>query len=77
MDLKSILIKKVIIFNKTGRHIRKYFYLGKTKIETTNEYKYLGFKLTPFGGINPGIKDLKDRAMKAFFKMKHDLGPEF
>ena len=40
---------KVMIFNKTGRHIRKNFYLGETIIEPSREYKYLGFKVTPYG----------------------------
>ena len=73
--------KTKIIFNKTGRLIRKTFYLGETKINTAKEYKYLGFKITPHGGVNPGLlkdlKDLKDRAMKAFYKMKHQMGPTF
>ena len=30
---------KVMIFNKTGRHFRKNFYLGETIIETSREYK--------------------------------------
>ena len=34
---------KVMIFNKTGRHIRRNFYLGDLKVETTREYKI--FKL--------------------------------
>ena len=62
---------KVMIFNKTGRHIRKNFYLGETTIETSREYKYLGFKVTPYGRIANGLHDLKDRALKAFYKMKH------
>ena len=57
---------KVMIFNTTGRHIRKNFYLGETIIETLREYKYLGFKVTPYGGIANGPHDLKDRALKAF-----------
>ena len=68
---------KVMIFNKTGRHIRRNFYLGDCKVETTSEYKYLGFKVTPYAGINPGILDLKDRALKAYFKMKNKMGPSF
>ena len=68
---------KVMIFNKTGRHIRRLFYLGDLRIETTREYKYLGFKMTPHGGINPGLHDLKDRALKAYFKMKNKMGPQF
>ena len=68
---------KVMIFNKTGRHIRKNFYLGEMRIETSREYKYLGFKITPYGGITPGLHDLKDRALKAFYKMKHQMGSSF
>ena len=41
---------KVMIFNKTGRHIHKRFTLGGVQVSTTREYKYLGFKLTPSGG---------------------------
>ena len=68
---------KVMIFNKTGRHIRKSFYLGDLKIETTKEYKYLGFKITPYGGIIPDLHDLKDRALKAYYKMKNKMGASF
>lgn len=67
----------VMIFNKTGRHIRRNFYLGTTKVETTREYKYLGFKVTPSGEINSGLKDLKDRALRAFMKLKLKMGPFF
>ena len=68
---------KVMVFNKTGRHIRKHFVLGTTTIETTREYKYLGFKVAPHGGIANGLCDLKDRALKAFYKMKHQMGTSF
>ena len=72
MDKTSIMI-----FNKTGRHIRKTFHLGGIKVDTTREYKYLGFKITPSGEINSGLNDLKDRALKAFMKMKNNLGHLF
>ena len=68
---------KVMIFNKTGRHIRRNFYMGDLKVETTREYKYLGFKIIPYGGITPGLLDLKYRAVKAYFKMKSKMGPSF
>ena len=68
---------KVMIFNKTGRHMRRLFYFGKQKIETTREYKYLGFAITPSGEITTGLNDLKDRAMKAFLKLKRNMGPSF
>ena len=61
---------KVMIFNKTGRHVRRIFYFGDQKVESTRQYKYLGFVITPSGEISTGLKDLKDRATKAFYKLK-------
>ena len=29
------------------------------------------------GGISSGLKDLKDRGIKALYKIKHQLGPLF
>ena len=68
---------RVMIFNKTGRHMRRNFYLGDEKVKTTREYKYLGFKFTPSSEITSGLSDLKDRAMKAFYKIKRKMGPSF
>ena len=68
---------KNMVFNRTGRQIRKKFNLGETVLETTREYKYLGFKVTPHGGIGNGLCDLKDRALKALYKMKHQMATSF
>ena len=65
---------KVMIFNKCGRHMRRNFYFGEEKIETSRKYKYLGFMITPSGEITTGLQDLKDRALKATMKLKHKLG---
>ena len=65
---------KVMIFNKGGRHIRRNIYFGDNRIETTRQYKYLGFMITPSGEITTGLKDLKDRALRAFIKMKCKQG---
>ena len=65
---------KVMIFNKTGRHMRRNFYLNNIKIDTTREYKYLGFLVTPSGEINSGLHDLKDRALRALMKIRNKLG---
>ena len=75
----SVNIKKtkVMIFNKGGRLLRRNFNIGHLKIETTRQYKYLGFMITPSGEINTGLRDLKDRAQKAFMKMKSKLGDMF
>ena len=76
--LKANLDKtKVMIFNKNGRLIHKKFTLGRVEIQVTREYKYLGFKLTPSGEINSGLHDLKDRALRAYMKMKKKLGLTF
>ena len=61
---------KSIIFNKTGRLIRSAYKLADTFIHTTNSYKYLGCLVTPAGGILHGLGDLKDRALRAYYKLK-------
>ena len=68
---------KCIIFNKNGRLIRKRFLFNNILLETTRSFKYLGFLITPSGEIKSGLKDLRDRAMKAFFKLKTVMGTEF
>ena len=66
-----------MIFNKTGRLISRPFYLNGVKLEMVRSYKYLGFVITPSGEICTGLKDLRDRALEAFMKMKNDMGPSF
>ena len=66
-----------MIFNKTGRLLRRNYYLNGVQLENVRSYKYLGFLLTPSGEINSGLQDLRDRALKAFMKLKNDLGTAF
>ena len=68
---------KVMIFNKTGRFFRRCFYFGDTNLFSTNSYKYLGFIVTPSGEILSGLNDLKDRALRAYFKLKKAMGNYF
>ena len=68
---------KCMIFNKTGRIMRKRFYFNNTELEIARSYKYLGFLITPSGEIKSGLKDLRDRALKAFFKLKATMGSSF
>ncbi len=68
---------KTMVFNKTGRLMRRAFYLNGVLLESVRSYKYLGFVLTPSGEISSGLNDLKDRAFKAFMKIKNDLGVAF
>ena len=63
-----------MIFNKTGRFIRTAYKLNDDRIYTTNSYKYLGFLMTPSGVISHGLSDLKDRAIRAYYKLKQKLG---
>ena len=68
---------KVMIFNKTGKFYKRTFRVGEEQIFTTNEYKYLGFLVTPSGSIAAGINNLRDRALKAYHKLKNGLGYYF
>ena len=42
-----------------------------------NRFKYLGFMITSAGGIKAGLEDLRDRAMRAFYKLKGAMGESF
>ena len=68
---------KVMIFNKTGRHIRRKLLYKNVMIETVRTYKYLEFIFTPSGEINTGLCDLYDRAFKAYLNLKSKLGQFF
>ena len=68
---------KAMIFNKTGRLIRRNFKYKNTNIETVREYKYLGFVLVPSGSIIPGIIDLKSRGNRAIAKIRSTMGEYF
>ena len=68
---------KCMIFNKTGKHIRRNFQFNNTKIESVREYKYLGFIITPSGEITSGLKDLKSRAIFALTLLRSKMGEYF
>ena len=51
---------------------------GNIKLETTREYKYLGFSIMLSHNLNTTIlTDLKDRAMRSFYAIKGKMGPLF
>ena len=64
---------KSMIFNKSGKFIRSFRFEYK-HIFTTNSYKYLGFVVNPSGEITSRLVDLKNRALRAYFKLKRDMG---
>jgi len=48
-----------VIFNKQGTVIkRQKFFFGKSEIEITDQYTYLGFTFVPSGKKNKGIENL-------------------
>ena len=68
---------KCMIFNRTGRLLRTPFYYNNEKLENVRKFKYLGFMVTPSGEIKSGLSDLRDRALKGFFKLKNSMGDLF
>ena len=68
---------KCMIFNKTGRLIRRTFHFGDAKLEMVNEYKYLGFLVTPSFNITRALIDLRDRGLRAYGALKAKLGISF
>ena len=42
------------------------------QLECVRTYEYLGFVLTPSVEIATGLKDLRNRAFKAFMKIKYE-----
>ena len=67
-----------MIFNKTGRLLKNYKFTYKAApLECVREYKYLGFIVTPSGEVRTGLEDLRQRAVKAYYKLKNTLGAMF
>ena len=68
---------KCMTFNRTGRLIRRNFFLNGIKLENVRSYKYLGLMFTPSGEIKSALDDLRSRALKAYMSLKHKLGTIF
>ena len=68
---------KCMIFNKSVKFYRKCFKINKGMVSTTNKYKYLGFIVTPSGEITTGLRDLKDRALNAYYSLENRMGQYF
>ena len=72
----SVNINKsnVMIFNKKGHLIKNFtFTYGNTALKITNEYCYLGVIFTPSGSFQNAMVRLKDKALKAYFKVRENL----
>ena len=66
----NIAKTKVIIFNKTGRLLKKFiFKFGNVDIEIVKSYVYLGIPFVINGSFMPALKQLKDKAIKANYAL--------
>ena len=63
---------KTMIFQKRSRcqGNKLTFLLGSTKINQTNEYTYLGIKISSTGNFNLAVNELKEKAQIAFYAIK-------
>ena len=64
---------KVLIFNKSGRHIKEPFYFKSELIETVFKYKYLGVIFQSSGLFNYAKEDLFNKSLKASYKLNRCL----
>ena len=60
-------------FHKTGVVVHSNFQYGNVFLEDVNEFLYLGFLVTANGSIISGIRNLQERALKAFYGIKNSL----
>jgi len=72
--LVNIRKSNVMIFNKSGHMLKNYtFKYGDVTLDLTNEYCYLGIIFVPSGSFNKAMNQLKDKANKAYFKIRDNL----
>jgi len=70
----NIRKSNVMIFNKSGRMLKNYtFKYGDVTLDLTNEYCYLGIIFVPSGSFTKAMNQLKDKANKAYFKIRDNL----
>ena len=71
--LVNIDKSNVMIFNKRGRIDKYRFTYDNFEIKITNEYCYLGIIFVPSGSFSKAISRLKEKASKAYFKIRDNL----
>ena len=64
---------KVLIFNKSGRHIKEPFYFNNEVIESVNKYKYLGVIFQSSGLFNYPKEELYNKSLKASYTLSRCL----
>lgn len=72
--LVNIDKSNVMIFNKSGHLLKNFkFHYGNTILQLTNEYCYLGIVFVPSGSFTKAMERLKEKASKAYFKIRDNL----
>lgn len=61
---------KSVVFNKSGKLLSYSFTFNGEPIENVQSYKYLGVLFSASGTFSHAKKDLYNRGLKAFFKLK-------
>jgi hypothetical protein len=62
---------KIMILQKHNSKLPKLdFFLGDKRIDITNEYTYLGLKLTPNTKFTAATQQLSEKALHALFKIR-------
>ena len=64
---------KIIVFNKAGRLSKSKFNFADVELECVSEYKYLGVSFCSSGSFSFAQKQLYQKALKSFFKLKKDF----
>uniref|UniRef100_A0A671YR74 ribonuclease H n=1 Tax=Sparus aurata TaxID=8175 RepID=A0A671YR74_SPAAU len=66
---------KIITFQKRSRFQRNEptFKIGGTHIEQTNTYTYLGLQINSTGNLCSAVKELKEKAKRAFYAIKRSV----
>ena len=63
-----------MIFNKRGHLLLNYsFHYGDVNLKIVKEYCYLGIIFTPAGSFQSAMTKLRDKALKAYFKIFENL----
>ena len=66
---------RVMVFQRKARSQGNgyHFTLGDSVLEHSTSYTYLGLAISAAGNFNLAIKDLKEKAHRAFYAIKHKL----
>ena len=64
---------KIMIFQKRSSRQNHQFLLNTIPLEQTKNYTYLGLNISSTGNYNQAVKDLRDKARRAFYAIKRNI----